>query len=73
VGAYYSWSDAGTLEITARFVEESLGEQTVVCRFSERNGSVGDTIGPKSAQFPMGAPGRARPVIQLRGVLVNLN
>jgi CubicO group peptidase (beta-lactamase class C family) len=71
-GAYYSWSDAGTLEITARFVEESLGEQTVVCRFSERNGSVGVTIGPKSAQFPMGAPGRARPVIQLRGVLVNL-
>ena len=61
VGTSYSWTDPGTLEITARFVEESLGTQAIVCRFSEINGSIGVTIGPKSAPGMMGSPGRAQP------------
>ena len=72
VGTSYSWTDPGTLEITARFVEESLGTQVIVCKFSEINGSMGVTIGPKSAPLQMGSPGRAQPAIQLRGVLVNI-
>jgi CubicO group peptidase (beta-lactamase class C family) len=72
VGTSYSWTDSSTLEITARFVEESLGSQVIVCKFSEINGSMGVTIGPKSAPLQMGSPGRAQPVIQLRGVLVKI-
>jgi len=72
VASAYSWTDSGTLEITARFVEESLGSQTIECRFSEMNGSVTVTIGPKSAPALMGSPGRMQPVTPLRGVLVNI-
>jgi hypothetical protein len=72
-GASYLWADPGTLEITARFVEESLGEQIVVCRFSEINGSIGVSIGPKAAPATMGTPGRGQPAVQLRGVLVNFD
>jgi CubicO group peptidase (beta-lactamase class C family) len=72
VGTSYSWTDPVTLEITARFVEESLGTQVIVCKFSEINGSMGVTIGPKSAPVQMGSPGRAQPAIQLRGVLVKI-
>ncbi|HBC78265.1 MAG TPA: serine hydrolase [Bacteroidales bacterium] len=71
VGTSYSWSDPNTLELTARFIEESLGTQEVVCRFSVTAGSTGVTIGPKSAPGMMGSQGRAQPAIQLRGVLAN--
>ena len=72
VGSSYSWTDPGTLEITARFVEESLGSQEIVCRFSEINGSVRLTIGPKTAPSLSGFPGRTQSAIQLRGVLVDI-
>ena len=72
VGSSYCWTDSKSLEITSRFVEESLGAQTIECRFSEINGSIGVTIGPKSAPPMMASPGRVQPVVQLRGVLVNL-
>lgn len=72
VGTSYFWSEPGTLELTARFIEESLGSQVIVCKFSEINGSMGVTIGPKSAPLQMGSPGRAQTAIQLRGVLVNI-
>jgi CubicO group peptidase (beta-lactamase class C family) len=72
VGASYSWTDSSTLELTARFVEESLGSQTIVCKFSEINGSLGVTIGPKPAPVLLGSPGRTQPAILLRGVLVDL-
>ena len=67
----YNWTDARTLEITSRFVEESLGTQTIECRFSELNGSTSVTLGPKSAGPAMGPAGRMQPAVQLRGVLVN--
>jgi CubicO group peptidase (beta-lactamase class C family) len=72
VGSCYSWTDSGTLEITARFVEESLGPQTINCKFSEVNGYIVVTIGPKSAPIITGIPGRPQPSVQLRGVLVNI-
>ena len=72
VASSYSWTDPNTLEITARFVEESLGSQTIECKFSEINGSVVVTLGPKSGPALMGSPGRVQPSVQLRGVLVNI-
>jgi hypothetical protein len=72
VGANYSWVDSSSLEITARFVEESLGAQIIVCKFSEINGSIRVTIGPRSEPFLLGYPGRVQSAIQLRGVLVNI-
>lgn len=72
VGTSYCWTDSLTLEITARFVEESLGSQSVVAKFSEINGSIGVTLGPKTAPISIGSPGRVQPAVQLRGVLVNL-
>ncbi len=72
VAANYSWADSGTLEITARFVEESLGAQTIECKFSEINGSVGVTLGPKATPSPAGFPGRSQPAVLLRGMLVKV-
>jgi CubicO group peptidase (beta-lactamase class C family) len=72
VGSSYSWTDPSTLEISARFVEESLGSQEIVCRFSEVNGSIRLAIGPKAGQSLAGFPGRTQSAIQLRGVLVNI-
>lgn len=72
-GSVFSWTDSATLEITARFVEESLGAQTIVCRFSETYGSIAVTIGPKSTPGLIGSPGRVQPAaVQLRGILVSL-
>jgi CubicO group peptidase (beta-lactamase class C family) len=68
----YSWNDKNTLEITSRFVEESLGSQSVICTFAEMNGSVTVTLGPKPVPGMMGSPGRGQqPQVQIRGVLVN--
>ena len=72
VGACYSWIDKGTLEITARFVEESLGSETIVCRFSETSNALRITIEPKSPAIQTGGPGIQPSAIQLRGVMVNI-
>jgi len=72
-GSVFAWTDPSTLEITARYVEESLGAQTIVCRFSETNGVVSVTIGPGTAPGLIGSPGRIQPpAVQLRGRLVTL-
>ncbi|MBN2665413.1 MAG: serine hydrolase [Bacteroidales bacterium] len=70
-GTSYCWTDPRTLEITSRFVEESLGAQTIECRFSEMNGSVTVSMGPKSAAPAMAPAGRMQAAVQLRGMLVN--
>ena len=73
-GSVFAWTDPNTLEITARFVEESLGEQTIVCRFSEMNGVTAVTVGAKQMPGMAGAAGRMGPAaVQLRGTLVNLD
>ena len=72
VGACYSWIDKGTLEITARFVEESLGSETIVCRFSETSNALRITIEPKSPAIQTGGPGIQSSAVQLRGVMVNI-
>ena len=64
--AIYSWTDDSTLGLTARFVEESLGDQTITCKFSELNGVVRITIEQSTPSFMMRGPGGA-PRVLLRG------
>ena len=73
-GASYAWTDKSTLEITARFVEESLGEQTVVCRFTETERETRISIDPNVVASRAGGPrgGFAPASQQLRGVMVEI-
>jgi CubicO group peptidase (beta-lactamase class C family) len=79
VATSYSWTDKNTLELTARFMEESLASETIVCTFSEVNGAVSVSIAPKAAAGFMGAApaGRGGPmgpaVAPLRGTLVKID
>jgi hypothetical protein len=63
IGASYVWVDPGTLEITARFIEESLGSQVIDCKFSEISGSIVLTIGPNTAPILMSSPGRPQSAV----------
>ena len=78
VAASYSWTDMNTLELTARFIEENLGSETIICKFSEANGAVNVSIEPKAAAGRMGArpggPGRqgGPTATPLRGTLINI-
>jgi len=67
----YLWTDDSTLELTARFVEESLGDQTITCKFLEFNGVVRITIEQNTPSFMMRGPGGA-PRVQLRGTMVDI-
>jgi CubicO group peptidase (beta-lactamase class C family) len=67
----YAWADSSTLELTTRFLEESLGVQTVTYKFTEFNGTVRITIEEKAPSFMMRGPGGA-PRVQLRGTLVEI-
>jgi CubicO group peptidase (beta-lactamase class C family) len=70
VGASYTWTDKNTLELTARFIEESLGSETIVCKFSEVNGTINVLIEQKGRMPMMGMPGPA--ATPLRGTLVKI-
>ena len=70
VASSYSWTDKSTLELTARFIEESLGSETIVCKFSEVEGTVNVSIEPKGGAPQMGMPGPA--AAPLRGTLVKI-
>ena len=75
VAASYLWTDTNTLELTARFIEESLGSETIVCKFSEVNGAVTVSITPKAIAGRMGAGpgGPGVPVVTpLRGTLIDI-
>jgi CubicO group peptidase (beta-lactamase class C family) len=71
-GAFYSWTDNNTMEITARYIEENLGAQTIVCRFSEINGTVRVAVSMRAPAFPAGISGRGGSPLQLRGTMVNI-
>ena len=69
LGAEYVWTDENTLEITGRFVEESIFSETIVCKFNERNGDIGVTIEtkvPAMYRMFMGEP------VILRGSMVDI-
>jgi CubicO group peptidase (beta-lactamase class C family) len=69
VASAYSWTDNNTLEITARFVEESLGSETVICNFREFNGNVTLTMEQKPGIF-MGRPAPA--MTPIRGTIAKI-
>jgi CubicO group peptidase (beta-lactamase class C family) len=67
----YSWADNTTLEFSTRFIEESLGSQTIAFKFTELNGTLRITIEEKATGFMMRGPaGSSR--VQLRGVMVDI-
>jgi CubicO group peptidase (beta-lactamase class C family) len=70
--ASYSWTDDNTLELTARFVEESVGGEGVIFKFAEKNGNVIVTIERKNARGGSmrgpGFPGAPEP---LTGKVIN--
>jgi CubicO group peptidase (beta-lactamase class C family) len=70
VAASYSWTDKNTLELTARFIEESLGSETIVCKFSEAGGNVNVSLEQKPGGLIMGMPGP--PAAPLRGALIKV-
>jgi CubicO group peptidase (beta-lactamase class C family) len=70
VATSYSWTDKNTLELTARFIEESLGSETIVCKFSEAFGNINVSIEQKAGRPLMGIPGPAS--TPLRGTLIKI-
>lgn len=46
--ASYGWTDDKTLELTARFVEESIGSESVILRFDEKAGVISVTAERRS-------------------------
>ena len=71
VAASYSWTDKNTLELTARFIEDNLGSETIVCKFSEVFGNINVSIEQKAGRVMMGIPGQAP--TPLRGTLLKIN
>jgi len=71
LGASFTWTDSSTLEITGRFVEESLRSETIVCKFSEQFGPLSLSIEPKAAARPSRFPMRRQAVV-LRGSLIDI-
>ncbi len=67
--AGYNWTDKNTISITARFIEEALGTEEILCKFSEMGGITTVSIESKGGGF-MGMPGP--PVAPLRGTLVKI-
>jgi CubicO group peptidase (beta-lactamase class C family) len=69
--ATYTWTDNNTLEFTARFVEETLGAEAVIFRFSEEGENISVNLTRKGGRGPaMGQGGQAPPVV-LTGKIIN--
>ena len=69
VASSYSWIDKNTLSITARFVEEALGSEEIIFKFSDFGGNISVSIESKGGGF-MGMPGPAPAAI--RGTLIKI-
>ena len=50
--AAYAWTDNNTMELTMRFVEESLGSEGVIVRFSEEGGNINVNLSRKGGRGP---------------------
>jgi len=72
LGAMYSWTDEKTLEITGRFVEESLGAETIVCKFSGSKGDVRVSIEPKTPPTSSRSGFGPQQSVVLRGAMVKI-
>jgi CubicO group peptidase (beta-lactamase class C family) len=62
VASNYSWTNNSTLELTSRFVEETIGNEGIIFCFPELNGNLYVTLDRKTARGnSTGAPGMQRP------------
>jgi hypothetical protein len=69
--ACYTWTDNNTLDLTVRFVEESLGAEGVIIKFSEEGGNITVNMTRKGGRGPaMGQGAQAAPVV-LTGRIIN--
>ena len=68
----YSWTDNNTLELTSRFVEETISNEGIVFKFSEADGNLNVTLERKSARSGggMGGPGFTRSQEPLKGRVI---
>jgi len=71
VATQYAWTEEKTLEITGRFVEEALGSETIVFKFTEQNNDVWVSIEPKTSARTGRGVGIQQPVT-LRGLMLKL-
>jgi Beta-lactamase len=69
LAASYLWTDNNTLEVTARFVEESLGTEGFICKFTEDGGAINVSLERKAARGSGQGPGAQIPVI-LKGKVI---
>lgn len=67
----YFWKDESTLVLTARFIEESLGDQVITCRFTESGGEIKISIEQSTPSLMMRGASLS-PSIQLRGRMVEI-
>lgn len=68
---YYTWTDNNTLDFSVRFVEETLGSEGVIIKFSEEDGGTSVNLTRKGGRgtFP-GQGAQATPVV-LTGKISN--
>jgi hypothetical protein len=57
LAASITWTDNNTLELTARFVEESLGAEGFICKFTEEEGVISVSLTRKGGRGPGMGPG----------------
>jgi len=69
--ATYTWTDNNTLELSVRFVEESLGSEVAIIKFSEEGGNITVNLTRKGGRGQgMGPGAQATPVV-LTGIIAN--
>ena len=65
----YLWTDNNTLEVTARFIEESLGTDGFIFKFTEEGGTINVSLERKTPRGSGQGPGAQIPVI-LKGKII---
>jgi CubicO group peptidase (beta-lactamase class C family) len=70
LAASYSWTDNYTLEVTTRYVEESLGTEGFICKFTEDGGVTNVSLERKASRGSgLGPRAQATPVV-LKGKII---
>lgn len=69
--ATYTWTDNNTLDLSVRFVEESLGSEGVIIKFSEEGGIITVNLTRKGGRGPAMGPGAQAAPTVLTGKIVN--
>lgn len=66
---YYTWTDNNTLDFTVRFVEESLGSEGVIIKFTEEAGKINVNLTRKGARAPVAGQGMTAAPVVLTGTI----